>query len=218
MDMLAPGTPEQLMACGHQRAIGAGEVLVAQGVEASHLFILLSGVVKVTAVSESGEASLIAVRAAGDLIGELSMVSDGRRSATVIAARLVHTLQIFETDFRTVLRSRPDAADAFTRALASKLRATVDTRSNQRAPARERLARLFLTLTQQHGRPSGATVVIDLPLSQPDLGGLIGASEPTVQKAVSELKRTGILEVRGHRCYAVRDLTGLRRIADGEHM
>jgi CRP-like cAMP-binding protein len=218
MARLAQGSRDDLLARGERRRFAPGDNLVMQGDKASHLFVLVDGLVKVTVVAEGGEPALLAVRASGDLIGELAMISDGRRSATVTAARPVVAERIFAADFRAVLHAHPDAVDAFTRSLAAKLRGSVDSRSGQQGPARVRLARLLVRLVEQYGWPSAGALLIDLPLSQVDLGNLIGAGEPTVHKAVSELKRGGLLEVRGHRSYAVRDLAGLCVVAGGaEH-
>lgn len=50
-----------------------------------------------------------------------------------------------------------------------------------------RLARVFLELARSYGVPAGAGVEIAVPLTQPELAGLVGAAEPTVHRALAHV-------------------------------
>ncbi|MCM3922915.1 Crp/Fnr family transcriptional regulator [Frankia sp. AiPs1] len=211
---LTPGTRKELLSRGQRQEFPLGGVLMRQGERTSSLFLLISGAVKITVVSENGDSALVAVRFAGDVIGEMAMIEHQPRAATGTAALPVTAQRIPADDFRQIRRARPEVVEALDRVLAGRLRVDLHDRVTRSRPARARLARLFLDLAAQHGQPVRDGVLIALPLSQPEFGNLITASEPTVQKTISELKRAGVVAVRGHRSYVVRDAATLRRIAD----
>jgi CRP/FNR family transcriptional regulator, cyclic AMP receptor protein len=77
-----------------------------------------------------------------------------------------------------------------------------------------RLARLLLRLAKDHGLTSGngSPAVIDLGLTQSDLGAMIGASRPAVNRVLQSLAARGVIELNGS-AIVVRDLAALRRRA-----
>ena len=60
-------------------------VLLRQGDEGRHLLLLTRGVVKITASTESGTDTLLGIRVAGDVVGEMAAFEDRPRSGTVLA-------------------------------------------------------------------------------------------------------------------------------------
>src|SRR4051812_13050912 len=75
-----------ILTLGHARQYHGGEVFFNQGDPSNFVLIIIDGYVKITAVSESGIESLVAIRTAGDIVGELSAFDDRPRSATARAA------------------------------------------------------------------------------------------------------------------------------------
>jgi CRP-like cAMP-binding protein len=64
---------------------------------------------------------------------------------------------------------------------------------------RIRVARMLTELAESFGRPDGDRVVIDIPLTQADLATLVGATRQTVNQALGELGREGLVERRCQR-------------------
>jgi len=212
---LTPAVRSELLSRGQRQEFAVGDTLMRQGERTSSIFLLISGATKINVVSECGDSALVAVRLAGDVIGEMAMLENLPRSATATAARPVTAQRIMAAEFRQLRRSRPEVVDALDRVLASRLRVDLHDRVTRARPARARLARLLLDLAEQHGRRVRDGILIDVPLSQPELGNLITASEQTVNKTIATLKQAGSVAVHGHRSYIVRDTAMLRRIADG---
>ncbi len=70
------------------------------------------------------------------------------------------------------------------------------------ARSRVRLASLLLELADRFGEPAdgiGSGTVIDISLSQQDLGNLIGASREIVSLTLSEFRRRDAVSMRGRR-------------------
>ncbi|TLP52363.1 helix-turn-helix domain-containing protein [Microbispora triticiradicis] len=74
------------------------------------------------------------------------------------------------------------------------------------------LARILVDLAVRHGRPHRAGVDIGLPVTQAELGELVGIRERTVQKARHDLSARGLVLQR-HRGVVVRDMAGLTEFA-----
>lgn len=69
------------------RVHAQGASVVAQGDEAQHLFVLLKGFLKVTKQDESGETKEIGEIHPPSIFGEIAVVEDTRRAASVVASQ-----------------------------------------------------------------------------------------------------------------------------------
>ncbi|MDR3465962.1 MAG: cyclic nucleotide-binding domain-containing protein [Xanthobacteraceae bacterium] len=109
---------------GTRRAIGAGDILIQEGTAFPSIVLLLSGNMAVS-VSGIGE---VAQLAAGDFIGEMSLVDSAPPSATVIAATGCTALFLDKQKLQRKLAEDVAFASRFYRALAillsDRLRAT----------------------------------------------------------------------------------------------
>jgi CRP/FNR family transcriptional regulator, cyclic AMP receptor protein len=88
---------EIVRAC-KQVKVGPGEVLFEQGDEADALFIVGHGELEVIGKSQMGEKVVLAVLGQGTVVGEMSLIEGGPRSATV---RSVSECDIFRLDRET---------------------------------------------------------------------------------------------------------------------
>jgi CRP/FNR family cyclic AMP-dependent transcriptional regulator len=211
---LPPRERQVLLGLGTRRQYNAGEVLLAEGDRTTFAVLILDGYVKIVARTEDGVESLLAVRTAGDVVGELAAMDTCPRLATVSAADAVLARTLSKAELDNCFRRYPAIADAFNRAVVEKLREATRHRVDFRGhDARERLARALLELFL---KPSGLSQHPEhgLLLTQSELAGLIGASEPTVHKALRELRAAGVVDTR-YRRLLITDVEALRAIANG---
>ena len=83
-----------------------GSVLISQGEQGLGLFILTKGTVRITRKnSPDGAEEVLGTAGAGDVIGEMALLDDMPRSATVTAVDDVTVLVMPFWDFRIILRS-----------------------------------------------------------------------------------------------------------------
>lgn len=212
LESLTPIERQTLLRLGARRQYSAGETLLAEGDRTTFTVILLDGYVKISAVTEGGTESLLAIRTAGDVVGELAALDALPRSATASAAGAVLARVVSKPELDDCFRKHPTIAVGFNRAVAAKLRASTRHRVDFRGrDARERLARALLEL---FGDSPGRSEHLrrGLLLTQAELAGLIGASEPTVHKALRELRAAGAVDTR-YRHLIITDFDALRRIA-----
>jgi CRP/FNR family cyclic AMP-dependent transcriptional regulator len=205
---------EVVLRLGHSRQYNAGEVLFNQGEESRFVVVVIDGYVKITAVSEGGAESLLAIRTAGDVVGELSAMDGLPRSATARAADAVLARVVMKTELDRCLQDHPVIARAFSQAMGAKLRAATRRRVDFRRDTRSRLAQVLVDL--YHGsagsRTDGTMAVL---ITQSELAGLIGASEPAVHKAIRALRDAGVIGT-GYGRMVIEDVATLRQIAEGD--
>ncbi|MBB4935227.1 CRP-like cAMP-binding protein [Lipingzhangella halophila] len=215
---IASLTPDQrrtLFAAGLPKEFAAEEVLVHQGETTKHVYVLIDGLTKVTSSSHNGREVLLAIRSRGDLIGELAGMDDRPRVATVAATGPVLALVIGHREFEAYLARDPEAFRAVSASVVGKLRSTTERvvdYSAHEAPVR--LARVLYRLYLDYGVRHDDRVELGIPITQPELASIIGASEAAVQKALAGLRRRGIVNT-GYRTNAI---TALGALADAAEL
>ena len=214
LERLPESIRSELLGLGVQRAYPGDHVLLRQGEHGGSIWLLLDALIKVTARVENGSEALLAIRVSGDVVGEMGAIDGGVRSATVTTCGRSVAHQIRGAVFVEFLRRQPDAGLTINRMMAERLRW-----ANQRRldftgyETGVRLARVLVALAGRHGRPCLDGLDVGLPLTQTELGGMVGAREVTVQKALRSLASVGLVQP-GHRGIIITDLPGLARYAD----
>src|SRR5690348_892337 len=200
-----------ILTLGRTRQYHGGEVFFNQGESSNFVLIIIDGYVKITAVSESGTESLVAIRTAGDIIGELSAFDDQPRSATARAADAVLARVIMKSELDRLLQRNAGIARAFNQAVAAKLRQATRRRADFRRDTRSRLAQVLVEL--YHGSTaSRRDKTMAIIITQSELASLIGASEPAVHKALRALRDAKIIGT-GYGRLSIADISRLRGIA-----
>jgi CRP/FNR family cyclic AMP-dependent transcriptional regulator len=98
-----------------------GQIICRQNETGEELFVIASGEVRVTKL-EQGQERQLAVRKAGEFIGEMSIIESAPRYAMVTAIGDVRTLVINTAAFKDILLERPEVAMAVMRGLSHRLR------------------------------------------------------------------------------------------------
>lgn len=108
---------------GQTRLFRAGEAVFRQGEPGDDAFLLLAGTVAVTVEAEQDSVP-IAELGSNDLIGEIAVLCDAPRTATVTATTDVRALRIEKDTLLRLMREFPDMALEVMRALALRLERT----------------------------------------------------------------------------------------------
>ena len=96
--------------------VPAGTVLCKEGAIGREFFVIVEGTVEVT---RGGER--VATRGAGDFVGEIALLTETRRTATVTATSPLRCLILMRGDFRRVLDENRAIERKVTTALAERL-------------------------------------------------------------------------------------------------
>src|ERR671922_1717505 len=103
---LSHGERRQVAQWAAEVEIGEGERLVNMGAFAHEFFAILEGEAEVTR-----EGDHLADLGPGDFFGEIALVGDERRTATVTAKTPMKVIVMFGRDFRQMESSMPHVAD-----------------------------------------------------------------------------------------------------------
>lgn len=100
----------------HAQHAGEGVRLVGEGAHGYTFFILMDGTAAVTSEGQS-----VATLGPGDFFGEIAILGDGRRTATVTSTSPVRLLVMFGTEFRRLEAAHPEIATRLTEAMQARL-------------------------------------------------------------------------------------------------
>jgi len=202
-----------------RRTVSPRTVIVSQGSGGRDMFIVESGSLKVSVLSDEGKEISFVVLRKDDYFGELSMIDGRQRSATVTAIEQSDLLVLGHAEYQLLLQNHPHTATQFlTRmllTLANRLRATDELyQDSVFLDVSARLAK-FLLNASVAGQGSDTTQRrLDVQLSQYELGTLVNASRESVNKQLRDWEANGIVNVEKGKIYLL-NLDHLQQTADG---
>ncbi|MFD9538204.1 Crp/Fnr family transcriptional regulator [Streptomyces sp. NPDC060010] len=182
-------------------------MLLRQGDPATHVILMDSGSTLVTLAGKTGERTLLAVRGAGELLGELAVLDSQPRTASVIAAEICHVHIIPAPDFLAFVDEHTLLAPLLRHAIARVREAEAVRLEMATAPVAVRLASALGRLLQAASGEGGDYVV---RLTQLELSQLIGASRNAVGAALKPWRERKWLATEAAGGLIVRDIQSIR--------
>jgi CRP/FNR family cyclic AMP-dependent transcriptional regulator len=191
LDRLDVERQRELLALGRVRRYPTHSFVFFEGDDAQDVVIVRAGQVKVSVTLEGHEV-LLDVLGAGDVLGELSAIDGGPRSATATALTDTDASVITADAFSKFIDDHGDVARVLMRSVASRLRDASRRQVEYGAlDAVGRVCRRLVEMIDRYGRPAGAGVVIEGPLSQTDIAAWAGLSREAVVKSLHALRALG---------------------------
>ena len=202
----------------HQELLGLGtpvgypprHPIVRQGDPGRHALLLVSGFAKVVVHTESGHDVLVDFRAAGDLVGEMAVLEDRPRSASVISISPVRAKLIKGKELTDLMRRNTEISLAIARMVSARLR-WADRRRVEfvACEAPTRIGRVLVDIASRYGRATIDGWDIGMSFSQTEIASLAGVALGTVEKALQMMQRDGLVR-RYYRRIVITDLARLR--------
>lgn len=204
--------------CKH-RTVTPKTVIVSQGSHGRDMYIVESGSLKVSVLSDEGKEISFVVLREGDYFGELSMIDGRRRSATVTAIGETKLLVLGHTGYQQLLERHPHTATHFlTRlllTLANRLRATDELyQDSVFLDVSARLAKFLLNVSKAGRDTESGQRSLDVQLSQYELGTLVNASRESVNKQLRDWEAKRVVDVDKGKITLL-DVEYLRQKAEG---
>jgi CRP-like cAMP-binding protein len=183
------------------RDYGDGALIVTQEEAGDALYVLVRGKVKVVLHGESGRELILSIfKSPGDFFGEMSLLDDEPRSASVIAAEPSRLLVLSRRDFQAHLARHPRTALRILRELSRRLRRADAVIGNLALlDVYGRLAGKLRELAAAEGDEIEDGIVLRQRPTQAEIAAMIGTSRETVSRALSELARRGHVVMTGKR-------------------
>ncbi len=207
----ANGLGRLVLDLGAPIEIRSGDALFNEGDASNSVYACRTGRLKVTVSTPAGDELLLGWKGPGDAFGELSAVDGAPRSARVMAVEDSELAVLGRAEFLDALRRAPEAAVDLLVELSAHLRL-----ANRRASAMRsnripvRVAQRLIELCAQLHR-HGAMSHYELPVTHDDLGQWVGATRESTSRALSGLRRQGVVST-GRGRIVVLDRGALERI------
>lgn len=176
--------------------------------------LLLDSVVKVVMNTKDDREVLLAIRASGDLVGELSVLDRGPRLASVVACGKIRVRIILRAELDAFMRSEPDAAYEIGRMLGGRLRWADERRADFiELSSLARFARVLVEVATTYGTESdNGHWDLGISLTKPEVGSLAGMKTRTAETQLKKLVKDGLVKT-SYRGITLLDMAGLQRVA-----
>ncbi len=185
-----------------------------EGDKGEALYILESGLVKLSKVDLGGHEKTLAILQTPAYFGEMALLGESTRSATAVTLGVVNAYLLFNDDFRKLIADYPTISLNLNATLAERLRGMDDeSQILSYKDAQGRVAYVLLRLYQ------GGVVEHDneralVRLTHQELANLAGTSRETVTRALKALESEGVIETRPKEVF-ITDPQGLDEILHG---
>lgn len=173
-------------------------VVIMAEEEGDSLFVIHTGKVKVSIVSEDGREVILTILGEGNFFGEMSILDGNPRSANVTTLEKTELLMVRHADFLRFIQQTPQVAIKLLAVLAQRLRKT-DRKIEGLAlsDVTGRLSQTLLQLGEEQGSPTPAGILIkDRPTHQ-DLANMSGTTRETVSRVLKRLEIQGYIVHNG---------------------
>jgi CRP/FNR family cyclic AMP-dependent transcriptional regulator len=175
--LFASLTDEQLRVIGtmvKRRSASRNSTIMAAGDPTDSLYIVLSGRLKVMMSDADGREVILTIIGPGEFFGEMGLIDDSPRSASVVAIEPCELLSITKRDFKQSMEQIGSLAllDVF-----------------------GRVAHLLIDLSET----VDGQRVVTRRIAKQDIAKMIGASREMVSRVMKDLQEGGFIEVRGNR-------------------
>ncbi len=180
--------------CAHViiRNYTKNSVLITEGDATDSLFIILKGRVKVYLSDDRGREVILTQQAAGEYFGELALIDDAERSASVMTTEPSTFVIITKQSFKNILAANPSIAITLIKDLTCRIRTlTANVKSLALMDVYGRVAKTLLSMATQ----SGDKLLIDEKLTQQDIADRVGSSREMVSKILKDLTNGGYISV-----------------------
>ena len=194
---------QSLFAKARPLSLKADQTLFVAGDEGDGCYRVEEGLLKASIAAPAGSERILAILGPGSVVGELSMIDRGPRSASVTALRDSKLSFVGRTAFEAFGESRPDLYRHVATLLAQRLRDTDEALvATNFLSVKGRVARALLSLADAFGRDLGkGRVLIRQKVSQSDLAAMAGIARENVSRVLHDwASRSVVSRLAGYHC------------------
>jgi CRP/FNR family cyclic AMP-dependent transcriptional regulator len=188
------------------RSLRRGDVIFQEGAQSEHLYIVEDGRIAIVSRSIDGRESVFALMERGELFGEMGLLDGLGRSAEARALEPSQVMEIPYEPVRAGFEAKPELLWGVVALLAGRLR-TMDSALADS---------VFLDVTGRTAKRllemAGDEDEFQIPVTQEELAGMVGASRERVNKAIASFVRLGWID-QSERRYVILDREQLTRRA-----
>ena len=189
-----------------EKSYEKNEMIYMAGEKGEKLYVIHSGKVKITRITESGKEQVIRVLGPGEFMGELSLFShlSLKDNAEVLSKTVVCVID--GKSLKGLMQKYPGIAFKVMEELSQRLESTEDLIENINLYSVER------RISQSLIKLSGDKEEVILKMRRGDWASQLGMSQETLSRKLRLFQEAGLVEVIGHRKIIILDKEGLEEI------
>ena len=187
-----------------ERKFDRGEMIFTPGDPDGQLYFLRSGTVRVYKTYGDYKEATVALLKDGGIFGKLGLTEDGSQDEFAEATTQVRVAAVRKPAVAWLVKRRPDLALSLFSALSERMK-----QSDKlivillHREVSSRLASLLSGLADRFGEKNDREVLIDVRLTHMELANMIASTREAVSKAMTELQRGELIEVRNRRIFVL---------------
>lgn len=167
-------------------------VIITEGDPAEMLYIIIKGKVKILLNDETGKEVIINCQGPGEYFGELALIDEAQRSASVMTTETSTFSVISKYSFQELLAKNPNIALSLIRDLTHRVRVLTDNvKSLALLDVYGRVAKTLLNMATEHD----GKLLIEDKLTQQDIANRVGASREMVSRILKDLTAGGYISM-----------------------
>src|SRR6478752_7375076 len=171
-------------------------VVFAQGAQATSVFFVLAGGIKLSVLSPTGKEAVVAMLGPGDFLGEGCLAGQPLRMGMATAVIRTTLLRIQKRDMVRMLHDHPEFSDRFlSHMLTRNIRIEEDLVDQLFNSSEKRLARTLLLLAR-YGEPEASHRMLP-KVSQETLAEMVGTTRSRVNFFMNKFRKLGLIEYNG---------------------
>ncbi len=173
-----------------RRSYPKNTVIINENDVADSLYVIESGKVKVYCSDKNGKEFIMNTLGHGDYFGELALLDDDRRSASVRTMEKADFCIIYKQDFNQVLDQHPNIAKTLIRNITRRVRAlTEKVKSLALQDVYGRVTKVLNSLATERNEE----FYVEEKLTQQDIADRVGASREMVARILKDLTIGGYI-------------------------
>ncbi|MFP5349212.1 MAG: Crp/Fnr family transcriptional regulator [Gammaproteobacteria bacterium] len=183
---------DRLAALATTRTFPRRSHIVREGERSDALYVVLYGRLKCYVSDNAGDEVILGMIRAGDCFGEMALIDDTPRSASVMTLDATRLAIIAKDAFKQCLAARPEMALNLLKALNRRVRLlTGNVKSFALLDIAGRLARTLTELAVPHGDG----FIVEQRVTHQELANMVGSSREMVTRALKDLVRHGYISI-----------------------
>jgi len=187
---LSPEDIDGIARHGTAKSYSKGTMLINEGDTSNFMYVILEGRVKVFVSDEKGKEAILNLQGPGELFGELTLIDDVPRSASVVTLTPARLAFVSRAEFMSCLSEYPDIAMKLLAGMTRRIRELTDLAKNLALnDVYGRVAKtLFRLAKEKEGR-----LVVGQRLTHQDIADMVGASREMVSRIMKDLTTGGYI-------------------------
>jgi len=178
-------------------------IIISQGDNTRSLYIVIKGRLKVLASDEDGNQTIFSFLGTGDVFGELSLLDDAPRSASVVTVEETQVLHLSHQHFNEIILKYPEICPLIFKALTTRIRDMDKTICD--LTSLDVYGRLIQVLYKEASENIDGTIETER-LTHQDLAEMVGSSREMISRILKELRTGGYISVNEKRISIERKL------------